>query len=207
MFGLNDDQSVRLVYLGALLVILLGSIGLGRSRTGAKFRHLGVWILVAVALVTLYAYRAPVLRFAAPVMREIAPSRVAEVTTPTGARELVVKRTDDGHFHIDAEANGASVRFLVDTGASGTVLTMADARRAGIDVDTLAFNRPVQTANGTAYYAGATLDSLTIGPERLTSVPVGIMPEQAIDTSLLGMSTINRFSAWRVEGDQMVLVP
>jgi aspartyl protease family protein len=132
---------------------------------------------------------------------------VTAVTTPTGARELLISRADDGHFHVDAEANGASVRFLVDTGATGTVLTVGDARRAGIDVDTLAFNRPVQTANGTAYYASATLDSLTIGPERLTSVPVGIMPAQAIDTSLLGMSTINRFSAWRVEGDQMVLVP
>ena len=207
MFGLNDNQSLRLVYLGVLLVILLGSIGFGRSRTAAKFRYLGVWVLIAVALVALYAYRAPVSRFAAPVLREIAPSRVTAVTTPTGARELLISRADDGHFHVDAEANGASVRFLVDTGATGTVLTVGDARRAGIDVDTLAFNRPVQTANGTAYYASATLDSLTIGPERLISVPVGIMPAQAVDTSLLGMSTINRFSAWRVEGDQMVLVP
>jgi predicted aspartyl protease len=38
-------------------------------------------------------------------------------------------------------------------------------------------------------------------------VPVGVMPQQAMDTSLLGMSTINRFSSWRVEGNKMVLVP
>jgi aspartyl protease family protein len=207
MFGLNDDQSVRLVYLCVLLAILVGSIGFGRGRSTARFRHLGVWVLVAVALVALYAYRDQVMRVAAPVMREIAPSRVAEVTTPGGARELVITRADDGHFHVDGKANGASVRFLVDTGATGTVLTMEDARRAGIDVDSIAFNRPVQTANGTAFYASATLDSLTIGPEKLTSVPVGVMPGDAMDTSLLGMSTIDRFSGWRVEGDQMVLVP
>jgi aspartyl protease family protein len=207
MPGLNDDQSVRLVYLGVLLVILVGSIGYGRSRPASKFRHLGVWLLIAVALVSLYAYRGPVLRFAEPVMREISPSRVAEVTTENGAHELVIARSDDGHFHVDAQANGASVRFLVDTGASNTVLTMADARRAGIDVDALAFNLPVQTANGTAFYASATLDKLTIGPQVLRDTQVGIMPEQAIDTSLLGMNSIDRFASWRVEGNRMVLVP
>jgi aspartyl protease family protein len=207
MFGLDDDQSMHLVYLGVLLVILVGSIGLGRSRNAAKFRHLGVWVLIAAALVVIYTYRAPVLDFAAPVLRELAPSRVVEVTSPAGARELVVTRAADGHFHLSAEANQATVRFLVDTGATGTVLTMADAERAGIDVAALAFNNPVQTANGTTYFARAFLDSLAIGPYRLTSVPVGVMPRQAMDTSLLGMSTINRFSSWRIEGERMVLVP
>ena len=164
-------------------------------------------MLIAAALIVVYTYRAPMLNFAGPVIRELAPSRMVEVTSPSGERELVIRRADDGHFHVDAEANGASIRFLVDTGASGTVLTMDDAARAGINVDALAFNRPVQTANGVAYYASATLDSLALGPYSLGSVPVGVMPEQAMDTSLLGMSTIDRFSSWRVEGDQMVLVP
>ncbi len=207
MFGLTGDQSARLVYLSLLLVILVGSIGLGRTRGAAKFRHLGFWVLAAVALVVVYAYREPVLEFAAPVLRDLAPSRVTEVTNPSGARELLIARADDGHFHIDAKANDVAVRFLVDTGATDTVLTMADARRAGIDVDALAFNRPVQTANGTAFYAAAFLKSLSIGPYSFTSVPVGVMPQQAMDTSLLGMNTINRFSGWRVEGEKMVLVP
>ena len=99
------------------------------------------------------------------------------------------------------------MRFLVDTGATTTALTLDDARRAGIDVDSLGFNRPVQTANGMAYYAAATLSSLTIGPYSMRSVPVAIMPAGAMDTSLLGMSTIDRFSSWQVEGDRMVLRP
>jgi aspartyl protease family protein len=207
MFGLNDDQALRLVYLTVLLVIVLGSVGLGRSRGAGKFRHLGVWILIGSALVIVYVYRAPVLDFAAPVLRGIAPSRVVEVTNPEGERELVVGRADDGHFHVNAEANGVRVRFLIDTGASTTVLSLSDARRVGIDVDALAFNRPVQTANGVTYFASAWLDSLTIGSTRLASVPVGVMPDDALDTSLLGMTTINRFSSWRVEGDKMVLSP
>lgn len=207
MFGLDGDQTTRLIYLTVLLVILVGSIKLGRGRSAGSLRYLGIWVLIAAALIVIYTYRAPVLDFASPVLRELAPSRVSEVTGPEGTREIVVMRADDGHFHIDAEANGASVRFLVDTGASGTVLTMEDAARAGINVDALAFNRPVQTANGMAYYASARLDSLAIGPYRLESVPVGVMPEQAMNTSLLGMNTIDQFKSWRVEGNRMVLVP
>lgn len=207
MFGLDDNDSARFVYLGVLLVLLLGSLAFGRNRGGMSFRYLGLWLLIAVALVALYAYRAPVLRLAAPVIQELAPSRVVEVTSAAGERELVVTRGGDGHFRLDGEANGASVRFLVDTGASTTALTFEDAARSGVNVDALAFNRPVQTANGTTFYAGATLDSLAIGPYRLTSVPVAVMPNGAMDTSLLGMSTIDRFSSWRIEGDKMVLAP
>ncbi len=207
MFGLNDHNSLRFVYLTALLVMLVGSVGLGRNRRAAKFRHLGVWLLIAIALVVVYAYRGRVLEAAAPVIQELAPSRVAEATSPQGQQELVVRRSDDGHFHLDAMADGVPVRFLVDTGASTTVLTAADAARVGIDPSSLSYDRAVQTANGMAYYASASLSSLSIGPYHLASVPVGVMPAGKIDTSLLGMNTINRFSSWRVEGDKMMLVP
>jgi aspartyl protease family protein len=218
MFGLGDDQSLRLLYLVLLLVFLVGT-GWGWSRgrgnapsarfggSGFNLRHLAVWALIALALVTVYAYRAPLQRFAAPVLRELDPSRVVQVTNADGTAELAVARGADGHFHIDAEANGTPVSFLVDTGASTTVLTLGDAERVGIDVASLAFDRPVQTANGIAMFARADLESLTIGPYRLSGVSVGIMPEGALETSLLGMSTINRFAGWRVDGDRMVLTP
>jgi aspartyl protease family protein len=105
------------------------------------------------------------------------------------------------------EINDIPIRFLVDTGASSTVLTLADAGRSGLDTAALEFDRPVQTANGMAFYARATLPSLEIGPFRLSAVPIGVMPADTLSISLLGMSTINRFSSWRVEGDRMVLVP
>jgi aspartyl protease family protein len=207
MFGLDDDRLMRLLYLVTLLAVMLVWMGFRRGRRRSRLRHLAIWAVVVLALVALYAYRAPFLRLAAPVLAELDPSRVVEVTDPSGTRELVVHRGDDGHFRIDAEANGTSIRFLVDTGASSTVLTLADAKRAGIDTDALEFTQPVRTANGVAQYASATLRTLDIGPFHLSSVRVGVMPRDALDTSLLGMSTIDRFAGWRVEGDRMVLVP
>jgi aspartyl protease family protein len=207
MFGLGDDQSLRLLYLVLLLVFLVGTAGFGWGRARTNIRHLAIWLLVGLALVTAYAYRVPLQRFAAPVLQELDPSRVVEVTAADGTAELAVARGADGHFHVDAEANGTPVSFLVDTGASTTVLKLADAERAGIDIASLRFDRPVQTANGIAFFARADLDSLEIGPYRLSAVPVGVMPEGSLETSLLGMSTINRFAGWRVDGDRMVLVP
>ena len=207
MFGLDNDQIARLVFLVALLAFLLGGMGLRRGQGGAGLRHLAVWVLIVLGLVTIYTYRAPLLRFAAPVLQELAPGRFVEVTNSQGAQELVIRRDPNGHFQLVANANEASVRFLVDTGASSTVLTYADAGRSGIDTDALEFNRPVQTANGIAFSARATLRSLEIGPFRLSDLPVAIMPADALNISLLGMSTINRFGSWRIEGDQMVLVP
>lgn len=217
MFGLSQDDAMRLLYLALLLVFLVGTgIGWRRTRPGSpisrfgagfNFQHLGIWIAIALGLVTLYAYRAPLQRFAAPILQELDPGRVVEVTDADGAQGLSIARGRDGHFHIEAEANGTPVSFLVDTGASATVLTLKDAERAGIDVAALEFNRPVQTANGVALFAHADLRTLQIGPYRLNALNVGVMPEGAMETSLLGMNTIDRFNGWRIEGDRMVLTP
>jgi len=207
MFGLGSDESFRLLYLVLLLAFVAMGLRLSRGRLGPNLRHLGVWALIVLGLVAVYAYRAPLMRFAAPVMLELDPSRVIEITDPDGGSELIVARGRDGHFHIDGRANGTAVDFLVDTGASSTVLTLTDAERAGIDITGLSFDAPVRTANGIAYYADTRLDSLEIGPWRLNDISVSVMPGEALDTSLLGMSTLDRFSGWRIEGDRMVLMP
>jgi aspartyl protease family protein len=206
MFSLNDDQLLHLLYLVALLAFVIAFAG-WRRNIGGGFRHLGIWALIGLGLVALYAYRAPLQRFAAPVLHELDPRRVVEVVDADGASELVIRRGPDGHFHLDADVNGVPVRFLVDTGATSTVLTLADAERSGVDTRALEFDRPVRTANGIAFYARAVVGSLEIGPFRLSHVAVGVMPENALDTSLFGMSTIDRFGGWRVAGDEMVLVP
>jgi len=206
MFGLDSDQSLNLLYLALLLAFIL-AFGSRRGSIGGALRSLALWAVIGLGLVTAYAYREPILRFAQPVLAELDPSRAVEVTTTDGEAELIVRRAPDGHFHLDADVNGEPVRFLVDTGASSTVLTLEDAERSGIETETLEFNRPVQTANGVTFYARATLRSLEIGPFRLTGVPVGVMRPEALTISLLGMNTIDRFSGWRVEGERMVLVP
>ncbi len=116
-------------------------------------------------------------------------------------------RSADGHFRIEANVDGARVSFLIDTGATGTVLNERDAGRAGIAVDALAFNRPVQTANGLAFEARTRVGRLEIGPFTLRNVGVGVLRNDQLSTSLLGMNVLSRFASLKVEDDRLILTP
>ena len=47
----------------------------------------------------------------------------------------MIERNSDHHYYTDAEVNGHTVHFMIDTGASATALTEADAQAIGINVD------------------------------------------------------------------------
>ncbi len=70
---------------------------------------------------------------AAPEAAAVLPAKPAD--TPligTGFSEVSIPRAPDGKFYAEASVNGTRVRFLIDTGATGIVLTTADARRVGL---------------------------------------------------------------------------
>jgi aspartyl protease family protein len=49
---------------------------------------------------------------------------------PGGGDEIVVPVAGDGHFYLDGAVNGATVRFVVDTGASNVTVGARTARDA-----------------------------------------------------------------------------
>jgi aspartyl protease family protein len=63
-----------------------------------------------------------------------------------GLAHRVLPRGPDGHFYADAQVNGATVRFLVDTGATVVVLTPADAHKRRPHGAALAFRDSVRVA-------------------------------------------------------------
>jgi aspartyl protease family protein len=207
IFGLTDEGLARLVYLAGLLILVGGSLAAYRHRLPQALKHTAIWVLIFAVMVTIYAYRGPLLRFAGPVLSELNPGRAVILTDPDGVRTLTVARSSNGHFHIEANVDGAGVRFLIDTGATSTVLSERDAVRAGITVAALAFNRPVQTANGLAFEARTRVERLEIGPFTLRNVSVGVLRGDQLNTSLLGMNVLSRFASMRVEGDRLILTP
>jgi len=118
--------------------------------------------------------------------------------THTLAREY------DGHFYATTNVNGASLRMLVDTGASVIALTGSDARAAGIYWDQSEVRPVARGASGTVYGVERQLDVVDVGGFTRRNVRAMIVPE-GLDISLLGQSYLGQISSVQIEGNQMVL--
>jgi aspartyl protease family protein len=123
---------------------------------------------------------------------------------PAAAGSATLTRAEDGHWWAETKVNGRPIQMLVDTGASSVALTLADARKAGIDVANLKFNVRMRTANGVALGADVMLERLDLGTVRVRDVPAVVM-QKGLSTSLLGMSWLSRMDRFQVEGQELRL--
>lgn len=203
--AMTEDDWGRLLYLVALLAFLLiGGQRLRRSELGDSAKALLVWAGVILVLITLYVYRGPLQRFAAPILDELSPSRVVMLD---GGSQVAIARAPDGHFRFDARINGREVPMMVDTGATTTTLSFRDAERAGIATRDLSFRTLVSTANGTATAARTRVSTLEIGGLEFRDIGVLVARPEALDDSLLGLNALDRLRSWRFENNRLMLVP
>jgi len=196
MGGMDDFELSRLLYLSLLgAAVAAGVFAAYRGRLAAGVRDALTWGLIFVGLIAAYGLRDDI-------SRALNPS--APIALPGGALEL--RRAEDGHFHLEAEVNGETVRFLVDTGATVTVLTREDARRVGLDPARLSFTGRAATANGAVATAPVRLDRLELGEFSFRAVPAHVNGGELFQ-SLLGMDLIGRFARVSLEGDRLTLTP
>lgn len=186
---------VTAVAIGSLLVLSL------RLRLGEALRYGLIWTGIVLVMALGYAYRHELTGVADRVAASAVPER------GYGAGEaMVFERGRDGHFRVEAMVEGASVTFLVDTGASNVVLNARDARRIGLDPEPDRYFERYYTANGVVMAAPVLLDEVEIGSIRLENVRASVT-QSDLGVSLLGMSLLNELSTFRIEGDRLVLEP
>ncbi|MCL2346549.1 MAG: TIGR02281 family clan AA aspartic protease [Desulfobulbus sp.] len=119
-----------------------------------------------------------------------------------GSGKIVLAADANGHFFTTGTVNGATIRFMVDTGASTIALGISDARRIGLDLNS-GERAYTQTANGTVEVRRVKLDTVTIAGVTLHYVEASVLPtDQPI--ALLGMSFLNRMEMHR-DGSTMTL--
>lgn len=191
---LNQEDLTRLIYLLLMAVLVGGGAMAFRGGLGPQLRNAALWVVIIFGIMGVYSFRD---HFAA----------ILNPSAPRAAGDAVeLRRADDGHFWADVEINGVSTRMIVDTGASGVALTPRDARRLGLDPAALRYTIPVSTAQGSSFAAPVTLDSVSLGPIRFDRVPAAVMRDES-DTSLLGMSFLNRLDGFEVRSDALLLHP
>lgn len=164
-------------------------------------------LLLIVALVSLTPDgRTPVSPAPQPPAIATTP-RAAATTAPdagNGFAGTTLMREPDGHFYADAQVNGATIRFLVDSGASAVVLNRTDAQRAGITASAGEFTAEAQAASGLVKLKPVTIDRIAIGPVSAKDV-TGAVAETDMPISLLGQSFLARVSHVEIEKDAMRL--
>lgn len=121
-----------------------------------------------------------------------------------GAAE--VAKGADGHFWAEASVAGRHVRFLVDTGATAVALTAEDARRVGIEVDRLTYDRDVTTAAGPGRAAVVELPYVAVAGARVDKVEALVIRD-GLTTSLLGMTYLGRLARFEASPNALILRP
>ena len=125
--------------------------------------------------------------------------------TMTG-NETRIHMSGDGHFWVQARANGTVRRLLVDTGATLTTLSVDAANDMGAIPDPGGGRLLLTTANGTTQAELGVIANLRVGNVVVRHLPVAVAPGIA-DTNVLGMNFLSQLASWRVEGRTLILVP
>lgn len=113
-----------------------------------------------------------------------------------------LKRSRDGHFWVTPKLCGLTVKMMVDTGATYTVLSRRDAAALGINLSELPFHSVSQTAGGRVRMFGTRIPSIAIGPAVFLDQPVWVSSGE-LPCSLLGQSLMSSVYQWSVRGGIM----
>lgn len=128
----------------------------------------------------------------------------ASVAMIASAGETVLERQPDGHFYADAQVNGRSVRFMVDTGATSIALTREDAARAGVDFDPSRFVVVGSGASGPVRGQRVKIADMRLDLKQAANVDAAVLDE-GLSVSLLGQSFLSRLGSVQIERDRMIL--
>ena len=125
------------------------------------------------------------------------------ISVPSERATVTLTPDRNGHFVSSGSVNGTSVRFLVDTGATGVSMSVEDARRAGVNylAGTPGYS---QTANGIAPIYRVKLANVRLGDISLNDID-GVVHDAALPVVLLGMSFLGRLEMRR-EGESLTLI-
>ena len=191
---MENIETGQLIYL-ILLLAMVGGWFFMQTRQGLNrtLQYAAVWGMIFVGGAA-----------AVGLWQDISRDARAPQFSVAGSDQIIVPLARDGHYHIGLEVNGAPIRFVVDTGASDMVLTPADARRAGLDPDNLAYLGRANTANGQVRTAFVQLDEVTLGGIIDRNVPA-VVNEGQMQQSLLGMGYLQRWGRIEIAGGELIL--
>ena len=118
--------------------------------------------------------------------------------------EVILTRSSDDHYYAPGNADGASLRFLVDTGATVVALTESDAQLLGHYLHPGELAVVGRGVSGPVHGKSIVIDRLSIGNITANKVPAVIIPN-GLPVSLLGQSFLSRVAQVTISDNRMTL--
>ena len=194
----HGDQAIYFLYAVGVLVLVGSAFVTRRIPIAQGLRMFIAWVLIFGAAFIVFTLKDEFLALGNRMLLEVRGG-----VEQTGPGEIRIRQASDGHFWVDAEVNGRSIRFLVDSGATTTSLSRETAEDVGIEPSS-GLGVMVQTANGVVMAQRGRADTIRIGPISRSDVAVHISDAFG-DMNVIGLNYMSTLSAWGVEGRTLVL--
>ncbi|MFM7702004.1 MAG: TIGR02281 family clan AA aspartic protease, partial [Alphaproteobacteria bacterium] len=118
--------------------------------------------------------------------------------------QIIIAISADGHFYINLKVNNKNIRFMIDTGASETVIDKKIAKNIGIDFGNIYYDKIFKTANGQVRGASINIDEIDVSGMKFYNVEASIT-ESDLSVPLLGMSFLKRFYKYEFYREKLIL--
>ena len=126
------------------------------------------------------------------------------IAVPSSPSEIVLTRSQNGHFYADLNVDGQTIHFLVDTGTSSIALSAADARKLGFSWTEQDLKPVGRGVSGPVNGKFVTLHRMQLGSKEAWDMEAAVIPE-GLEVSLLGQTFLEKIGSVSINGDQMVL--
>ncbi|MEQ1688595.1 MAG: TIGR02281 family clan AA aspartic protease [Sphingopyxis sp.] len=199
---MDSSNGPALIWGIIVIVSIIGSLIARQMRWGQVARYAIAWLAIFALVYGLFLFRNDLKMVWQRASRDLAGSGAPTVS----GNRTILHRTEDGHFWTNARVNGASVRFLIDSGATTTTINADTATQIGLSDHRAAMPMVVETANGLANSWPLGHVSIQVGGSTTDGVALH-MSEQRDGTNLLGMNWLDRQQRWEVRGDEMIVTP
>ena len=178
-----------LIYLIIILIVLLGTFLLSNKKNLNKnIQNLAIWGLIFFALIVTY-YLWNELKFS---MEKERYNYVIE-----NDNSILINKSYDGHFYLPLSINNKEIIFLVDTGATKSLLSKRDYKLLKKNEINLTTEKIIETANGKIIALETTFDKVKLFNNILGDVTFLVVRNdfEGPNISLLGLDLLdNKFN-------------
>lgn len=131
-------------------------------------------------------------------------THVQSSSKPDMATSRHLVRQPDGLFYAVVQLNGSPLRFIVDTGATKSVLSHRDAQAiAGVRVSRRTVGI-MRTLGGDRRYRIATVDQTRIGSQDIGPIEFAVI-EPTGSVSVIGQDILRQLGPIILDGDRLTL--